>query len=99
MNYYISDLHLFSRNQTADGLNFDNRPFKNVDEMHEVILNNWNGRVTNGDTVYILGDVSNRAKIGYGGEFHGKLLCVSFTQRLFYLRGQCGQRNEDRCVY
>ena len=38
-------------------------------------------------------------KIGYGGEFHGKLLCISFTQRLFYLRGQCGQRNEDRCVY
>ena len=62
MNYYISDLHFFSKNQTAEGLNFDNRPFKNVDEMHEVILNNWNSRVTNGDTVYILGDVSNRGK-------------------------------------
>ena len=62
MNYYISDLHFFSKNQTAEGLNFDNRPFKNVDEMHETILNNWNSRVTNGDTVYILGDVSNRGK-------------------------------------
>ena len=62
MNYYISDLHFFSKNQTAEGLNFDNRPFKNVDEMHEVILNNWNSRVTNGDTVYILGDISNRGK-------------------------------------
>ena len=62
MNYYISDLHFFSKNQTAKGLNFDNRPFKNVDEMHEVILNNWNSRVTNGDTVYILGDISNRGK-------------------------------------
>ena len=62
MNYYISDLHFFSKNQTAEGLNFDNRPFKNVDEMHETILNNWNSRVTNGDTVYILGDISNRGK-------------------------------------
>ena len=62
MNYYISDIHFFSKNQTAEGLNFDNRPFKNVDEMHEVILNNWNSRVTNGDTVYILGDISNRGK-------------------------------------
>ena len=62
MNYYISDLHFFSKNQTAGGLNFDNRQFKNVDEMHEVILNNWNSRVTNGDTVYILGDISNRGK-------------------------------------
>lgn len=62
MNYYISDLHFFSKNQTAEVLNFDNRPFKNVDEMHEAILNNWNSRVTNGDTVYILGDVSNRGK-------------------------------------
>ena len=62
MNYYISDLHFFSKNQTSKGLNFDNRPFKNVDEMHEVILNNWNSRVTNGDTVYILGDISNRGK-------------------------------------
>ena len=62
MNYYISDLQFFSKNQTAEGLNFDNRPFKNVDEMHEVILNNWNSRVTNGDTVYILGDISNRGK-------------------------------------
>ena len=62
MNYYISDLHFFSKNQTSEGLNFDNRPFKNVDEMHEVILNNWNSRVTNGDTVYILGDISNRGK-------------------------------------
>ena len=62
MNYYISDLHFFSKNQTSEGLNFDNRPFKNVDEMHGVILNNWNSRVTNGDTVYILGDISNRGK-------------------------------------
>lgn len=80
MNYYISDLHFFSKNQTAEGLNFDNRPFKNVDEMHEVILNNWNSRVTNGDTVYILGDVSNRGKnedlIAFVARLKGKKVLI-----------------------
>ena len=81
MNYYISDLHFFSKNQTAEGLNFDNRPFKNVDEMHEVILNNWNSRVTNGDTVYILGDISNRGKnedlIALVSRLKGKKVLIS----------------------
>ena len=30
--------------------------------MHEVVLKNWNGRVTNGDFVYLLGDMSLRGK-------------------------------------
>ena len=81
MNYYISDLHLFSKNQTIEGLNFDGRPFKDIQEMHEIILNNWNGRVTNGDTVYILGDVSNRGKnedlIAIVARLKGKKVLIS----------------------
>lgn len=81
MNYYISDLHLFSKNQTTEGLNFDGRPFKDIQEMHEIILNNWNGRVTNGDTVYILGDVSNRGKnedlIAIVARLKGKKVLIS----------------------
>ena len=57
MNYYISDLHLNHKNVTAEGRNFDNRPFQTIKEMHEVIKNNWNSRVTNADTVYLLGDI------------------------------------------
>lgn len=30
--------------------------------MHEVVLKNWNDRVTNGDFVYLLGDMSLRGK-------------------------------------
>lgn len=57
MNYYISDLHLFHKNVTAEGSNFDNRPFESLDKMHETIKANWNGRVTGSDHVYILGDM------------------------------------------
>lgn len=56
--FYISDLHLFHDNC----IKFDNRPFENMDEMLSVIYNNWNNTVTNGDEVYILGDVSFRGK-------------------------------------
>ena len=58
MKYYISDLHLFHEN----AIKFDHRPFESVQEMHEVILKNWNDRVTNGDFVYLLGDMSLRGK-------------------------------------
>lgn len=34
MNYYISDLHLFHKNVTREGKDFDDRPFDNLEEMH-----------------------------------------------------------------
>ena len=41
MNYYISDLHFFHKNVTDEGINFDNRPFKTMEEIHETIKENW----------------------------------------------------------
>lgn len=58
MNYYISDLHLFHEN----AIMFDQRPFGDLNEMHEVMKEKWNQKVNNGDTVYILGDMSVRGK-------------------------------------
>ncbi len=60
MNYYISDLHLFHKNVTRAGKDFDDRPFDDLDEMHALIKEKWNAKVTNGDTVYILGDMAMR---------------------------------------
>ena len=53
---YISDLHLGHKNVTKEGRDFDNRGFKDVDEMHYFIKNKWNTEVTNADHVYIVGD-------------------------------------------
>ena len=52
MNYYISDLHIGHENI----LRFDNRPFADVNEMNNKLIENWNARVRSDDTVYILGD-------------------------------------------
>ena len=54
MKYYISDLHLFHEK----AIKYDHRPFDSIQDMHEVIMKNWNDRVTNGDIVYILGDIT-----------------------------------------
>jgi calcineurin-like phosphoesterase family protein len=37
-------------------INFCQRPFKNVEEMNEALINNWNERVDENDVVFILGD-------------------------------------------
>ena len=60
MNYYISDLHLFHKNVTKAGRDFDNRPFADLEEMHAHILERWNNKVTDGDVVYVVGDMAMR---------------------------------------
>lgn len=75
MNYYISDLHLFHKNVTDEGSNFDNRPFKTLEEMHRVIKERWNSVVTNADDVYILGDLAwneNEGAIQFVSTLKGK---------------------------
>ena len=52
MIYYIADMHFGHKNV----LRFDNRPFADTELMDEVLIHNWNKRVTDEDTVYVLGD-------------------------------------------
>ena len=37
-------------------IGFDKRPFTDIDEMDQCLINNWNACVQPEDTVYILGD-------------------------------------------
>lgn len=52
INYYIADTHFGHRNV----INFDGRPFHDITEMKLALIARWNRRVTNKDTVFILGD-------------------------------------------
>ena len=53
MNYWWSaDFHLNHKNI----IKYSNRPFSNIGEMNEAIMNNWNKCVQPGDTSYFLGD-------------------------------------------
>lgn len=58
MIYYISDLHL------DDQTIFDKckRPFKDLIELKNTIITNWNKKISNEDIVYILGDIGSNDK-------------------------------------
>ena len=56
VNYYIGDMHLGH----TGVINMDGRPFASIEEMDKALIDNWNKRVTNKDTVYIIGDLSMR---------------------------------------
>ncbi|MBO5435265.1 metallophosphoesterase [bacterium] len=58
MIYLTADLHFGHRNI----MQYENRPFADVEEMDKILIHNWNKTVTNADTVYVLGDVSFYAK-------------------------------------
>lgn len=51
--YFWSDLHIGH----ANVLIFDKRPFKDLDDMHEVLVNNYNSTVPKDGVCYFLGDV------------------------------------------
>ena len=75
MNRYISDLHLGH----ANVIKFDNRPFKNIEEMHKTIITNWNEVTDKDDTVFILGDFCWETEQGwekYLQELKGKKVLI-----------------------
>lgn len=61
MIHFTSDTHWFH----SSVLRYSNRPFADVTEMDEALIENWNSVVKPKDTVYHLGDVAfgKRSKI------------------------------------
>ena len=52
--FVISDLHFDHENI----IRFCNRPFSSAREMNRALVNNWNRRVSDGDRVYYMGDLT-----------------------------------------
>ncbi len=55
MIYYIADCHFY---HSALNTRMDKRGFESCEEMNEYMIQKWNSKVTNADTVVILGDLS-----------------------------------------
>lgn len=52
--WFASDYHFLH----ANVIKYDNRPFEDVLEMNEVLIDNWNELVDDKDIVFYLGDLS-----------------------------------------
>lgn len=64
MIYFTSDLH-FNHKRIIQSVG---RPFANLEEMHNALVNNWNSVVNDDDTIYILGDFTIGA---FFNEYYG----------------------------
>lgn len=73
--FYISDPHFGHK----DMISFCNRPFTSVEEMDEELIKRWNNKVSNNDTVYILGDLiykSDKPPEYYLDKLNGKKILI-----------------------
>ena len=60
MNFKFNAEHTFFTSDThfnhANIIRFCNRPFKDLEQMNEVMITNWNNAISKDDTVFHLGD-------------------------------------------
>lgn len=54
--FFTADTHFYHKNIL--NIDLEHRPFNSIEEMNEVLIKNWNNKVTNKDETYILGDFS-----------------------------------------
>jgi len=67
--YVLSDTH-FGHGNIID---YCNRPFDNVEEMNNTLINNWNDKVDEDDSILFLGDVRHHPSLDSASEWLSRL--------------------------
>jgi calcineurin-like phosphoesterase family protein len=82
--YVVADLHLGHRNI----IQYCRRPFSSSEEMDQVLIGNWNHRISQGDEVFYLGDLCHGKHAAPASEYLSRL-----NGRIHFIAG-----NHDEAV-
>lgn len=94
MRFFTSDHHFGH----ANIIQYCKRPFKNVEEMNEKLIENWNKIVSEQDTVYYLGDfsLSKAPVLNITGRLKGKKILIAGNHdRCFRKMGQTKSKHDE----
>lgn len=86
--FFTSDTHFGH----ANIIRFCNRPFRNVEEMNEALIENWNLVVSEDDTVFHLGDFA------FGGSNVWKSIIPRLNGHINLIIGNMTERILDRDI-
>ena len=87
MIYFTSDLHLNHRAVIP----MCERPFDSVEEMNRVLIDNINAKVKKNDTLYILGDLTNKGTVASANELISQIQC----KNLILIKGNHDKKYDD----
>ena len=82
---FIADLHFGHKDVIA----FDNRPFRNVEEMEEEMIRRWNAKVSKKDHVFVIGDMFGGVNTTHAGE-----IVHALNGRIHLIRGNHDPKGE-----
>lgn len=85
--YFTSDLHLNHKSC----ISMCERPFDNIEEMNKVLIDNINERVHKNDTLYILGDVTNKGTVASANELISQIRC----KNLYLIEGNHDKKYDE----
>lgn len=83
--FFTSDTHFGH----ANIINYCSRPFRNVDQMDDILIENWNSKVGAKDEVYHLGDF---AMYGKGAAGYAINAAESLNGRIYLIKGNHDKR-------
>jgi len=81
VNYLISDTHF----NHANIIKYCDRPFRDVEEMNQTLVENWNKTVNEDDTVFFLGDLAFRSDpLAWLELLNGKIVFIGGQHDRFF---------------
>jgi calcineurin-like phosphoesterase family protein len=94
MIFFTADAHFYQPISN----NIFKRPFNDIEQMNETLIENWNSTVNNNDEIYILGDLMYEKATGHNANYileklHGKKYLIKGNNDKFINDNEFNKKN------